>query len=434
MTGTRRTVGCRRRSAAARRPGRSSTIGLAAAGRRAPSGTSTCTIPAPTRGSCATAASAWASRTPTAGGTRDDLTAFLRIVPPATAPASTRRSTALHRAARARCSTPSPACRRADPAPRRPQRPRALRPRQRVVRARCSTRRWPTPARCSSAPACRSRRRRPPSSTASRRLLDLTPDDHVLEIGTGWGGFAVHAARRYGCRVTTTTISERQFDCAPATGRAQPGSADRVTVLGDRLPRAAGHLRQGDRDRDDRGRRLARLRPVLPHLPRPHPADDGCLVLQAIVIADESLRPGQAQHRLHQGGDLPRAAASRRSARSRRAAGAARGLRARPSRRHRRALPRDAAPLAGQPRRAARRARAVRPRRAVRPAVVVLLLLLRGGVRGALPDRRAGGVRRAGMAARRPRQPRPPHPPSGPITDPTNGCRPRAGTDTPGGR
>ncbi len=40
--------------------------------------------------------------------------------------------------------------------------------------------------------------------------LDLTPHDHVLEIGTGWGGFALYAATRYGCRVTTTTISEEQ--------------------------------------------------------------------------------------------------------------------------------------------------------------------------------------------------------------------------------
>jgi cyclopropane-fatty-acyl-phospholipid synthase len=42
------------------------------------------------------------------------------------------------------------------------------------------------------------------------RKLKLTPQDHVMEIGTGWGGFAVHAAKNYGCRVTTTTISEEQ--------------------------------------------------------------------------------------------------------------------------------------------------------------------------------------------------------------------------------
>jgi cyclopropane-fatty-acyl-phospholipid synthase len=42
--------------------------------------------------------------------------------------------------------------------------------------------------------------------------LALGPDDHVLEIGSGWGGFALFAATYYGCRVTTTTISARQYD------------------------------------------------------------------------------------------------------------------------------------------------------------------------------------------------------------------------------
>ena len=46
------------------------------------------------------------------------------------------------------------------------------------------------------------------------RKLRLGPKDHVLEIGTGWGGFAEHAARHYGCRVTTTTISRRQHEYA----------------------------------------------------------------------------------------------------------------------------------------------------------------------------------------------------------------------------
>jgi cyclopropane-fatty-acyl-phospholipid synthase len=40
----------------------------------------------------------------------------------------------------------------------------------------------------------------------------LKPDDHVLEIGTGWGGFARHAVQHHGCRVTTTTISKEQHD------------------------------------------------------------------------------------------------------------------------------------------------------------------------------------------------------------------------------
>jgi cyclopropane-fatty-acyl-phospholipid synthase len=61
-------------------------------------------------------------------------------------------------------------------------------------------------------------------------LLDLRPGDHVLEIGTGWGGFAVHAARRSGCRVTTTTISAEQARLARQRV-ADSGLADRVTVL-----------------------------------------------------------------------------------------------------------------------------------------------------------------------------------------------------------
>ncbi|MDZ4672837.1 MAG: cyclopropane-fatty-acyl-phospholipid synthase family protein [Gemmatimonadota bacterium] len=61
-------------------------------------------------------------------------------------------------------------------------------------------------------------------------LLDLQPSDHVVEIGTGWGGFAIHAARHHRCRVTTTTISAEQFQLA--TRRvAEAGLADRVTVL-----------------------------------------------------------------------------------------------------------------------------------------------------------------------------------------------------------
>jgi cyclopropane-fatty-acyl-phospholipid synthase len=44
------------------------------------------------------------------------------------------------------------------------------------------------------------------------RKIRLGPDDHVVEIGTGWGGFALHAASRYGCRVTTVTISDAQFE------------------------------------------------------------------------------------------------------------------------------------------------------------------------------------------------------------------------------
>ena len=60
--------------------------------------------------------------------------------------------------------------------------------------------------------------------------LDLRPEDHVLEIGTGWGGFACYAAERYGCRVTTTTISREQHAYANERVR-EAGLQDRVTVL-----------------------------------------------------------------------------------------------------------------------------------------------------------------------------------------------------------
>jgi cyclopropane-fatty-acyl-phospholipid synthase len=62
------------------------------------------------------------------------------------------------------------------------------------------------------------------------RKLDLGPDDHVLEIGTGWGGFAIYAASRYGCRITTTTISRQQYELARERIEAR-GLADRVQVI-----------------------------------------------------------------------------------------------------------------------------------------------------------------------------------------------------------
>ncbi|MBI5693955.1 MAG: class I SAM-dependent methyltransferase [Verrucomicrobia bacterium] len=61
------------------------------------------------------------------------------------------------------------------------------------------------------------------------RHLRLRPDDHVLEIGTGWGGWALHAASTYGCRVTTITISREQHDLARRRV-AEAGLAERVEV------------------------------------------------------------------------------------------------------------------------------------------------------------------------------------------------------------
>ncbi|GAB3034296.1 SAM-dependent methyltransferase [Bowmanella dokdonensis] len=60
--------------------------------------------------------------------------------------------------------------------------------------------------------------------------LALTADDHLLEIGTGWGGLAVFAARHYGCRVTTTTISEEQYQYSRELFERE-GLAGKITLL-----------------------------------------------------------------------------------------------------------------------------------------------------------------------------------------------------------
>ena len=62
------------------------------------------------------------------------------------------------------------------------------------------------------------------------RKLDLSADDRVIEIGTGWGGFAIHAAKHYGCQVTTTTISRQQYEWAERAIRDE-GLEDRITLL-----------------------------------------------------------------------------------------------------------------------------------------------------------------------------------------------------------
>jgi len=62
------------------------------------------------------------------------------------------------------------------------------------------------------------------------RKLELSPDDHVLEIGTGWGGFAMYAAQNFGCQITTTTISREQFEFAKSR-IMEAGLDDRVELL-----------------------------------------------------------------------------------------------------------------------------------------------------------------------------------------------------------
>ena len=115
--------------------------------------------------------------------------------------------------------------------------------------------------------------------------LGLTPDDHLLEIGTGWGGLAIHAASRYGCRVTTTTISAEQHDFARAR-IAEAGLEDRIRLLNDDY-----------RDLDGRYSKLVSVEMLEAVGHEYHPTffrkcgellePNGVMVLQTITIADQ---------------------------------------------------------------------------------------------------------------------------------------------------
>ena len=64
------------------------------------------------------------------------------------------------------------------------------------------------------------------------KSLALNESDHLLEIGTGWGGMAIHAAKYYGCHVTTTTISQEQYNLAKERIERE-GLSDKITLLMD---------------------------------------------------------------------------------------------------------------------------------------------------------------------------------------------------------
>jgi len=122
--------------------------------------------------------------------------------------------------------------------------------------------------------------------------LDLGPDDHVVEIGTGWGGFAVHAATHYGCRVTTTTLSRSQRELA-LRRVAEAGLADRVTVLGSDYRDLEGtfdKLVSIEMIEAVDWRRYDTFFATCRRLLRP----DGLMLLQAITIADRSFE--RAKH------------------------------------------------------------------------------------------------------------------------------------------
>ncbi len=142
--------------------------------------------------------------------------------------------------------------------------------------------------------------------------LKLSPTDHVLEIGTGWGGFAEYAAARYGCRVTTTTISAEQH--AYATERIRKaGLSDRVTVLFE-------DYRDPSLDRHGPYDKLVSIEmieavgwqyfPTFFRRCSELVADDGAMLLQAIVIEDrayevEKASKSFANTHIFPGGCLP---------------------------------------------------------------------------------------------------------------------------------
>ncbi len=219
--------------------------------------------------------------------------------------------------------------------------------------------------------------------------LQLGPEDHVIEIGSGWGGFALHAAEQHGCRVTTTTISEAQRSLVEKRV-AHHGLADRVTVLG-----------ADYRDLEGRYDALVSIEMIEAVDWRRHDeffatcarllTDRGRMALQAITIADSSyerakLHDDFIRTMVFPGGCLPSVSAI--------AASVARtsDLRIVDLQDIGPALRRDAPALAGQPGGPALRRRTARLRRALLAVLDPLPLLLRGGVHGAPRVRRAAGA------------------------------------------
>ncbi|MCC8999323.1 MAG: cyclopropane-fatty-acyl-phospholipid synthase family protein [Candidatus Contendobacter sp.] len=140
------------------------------------------------------------------------------------------------------------------------------------------------------------------------RKLELNPDDHLLEIGSGWGGFALYAAQQYGCRVTATTISQEQYQLACDRVR-EAGLEERITVLCqdyrdlrgsfDKLASIEMIEAVGERHLNTYFRACAQL--LKPH---------GMMLLQAITVADQKYAQYRNEvdfirHYIFPGGFLP---------------------------------------------------------------------------------------------------------------------------------
>ncbi len=144
------------------------------------------------------------------------------------------------------------------------------------------------------------------------RKLQLKSTDHVLEIGTGWGGFALYAARHYGCRITTTTISRQQYEYARQRV-CNAGLEDRITLLPDDYRQLQGRYEKlvsiemieaiGHRNFGTYFQKCSELLKA-----------DGTMLLQSITIADQRYPQAKEsvdfiQRYIFPGGCLPSVAA-----------------------------------------------------------------------------------------------------------------------------
>jgi cyclopropane-fatty-acyl-phospholipid synthase len=138
--------------------------------------------------------------------------------------------------------------------------------------------------------------------------LQLSTEDHLLEIGSGWGGLAVYAAQQFGCKVTTTTISEEQYTMACQRVR-DAGLENQVTVLKQDYRDLSGHYDKlvsvemieavGHKYYEQYFRQCSSL--LKP---------DGLMLIQAITIADQRYAAAQKsmdfiQKYIFPGGSLP---------------------------------------------------------------------------------------------------------------------------------
>jgi cyclopropane-fatty-acyl-phospholipid synthase len=140
------------------------------------------------------------------------------------------------------------------------------------------------------------------------RKLELQASDHLLEIGTGWGGLAIYAAQNYGCKVTTTTISREQYETACQRVQAE-GLQDQITVMFEDYRNLSGRF--------DKLVSVEMIEAVGSEYYKQYFSgcaallkDDGLMLLQAITMPDQRYHYAQKsvdfiQRYIFPGGSLP---------------------------------------------------------------------------------------------------------------------------------